>query len=223
MISEECTIPDAWQNKMFSITSTLNDNSSANFNKSISFGVSTAIWKEPDSFSSWRCHYVDNSSIVLKRCDICMRGSREGSGIQIDSFLQNSHCKIIYQKYASYAHPPPTNSNILRTLISGCIYNQIHKRRIQPLGGLLLSAFYSNRWMYFKNIYISWGFFFCSSFSTAISDDDNITFHCLLHKTINESLIYLHAIQGKLNMHAFILTAGHVLYIRLSDTLFPLY
>lgn len=87
LISEECTIPDAWQNKMFSITSTLNDNSSANFNKSISFGVSTAIWKEPDSFSSWRCHYVDNSSIVLKRYDICMRGSREGSGIQIDSFL----------------------------------------------------------------------------------------------------------------------------------------
>lgn len=139
MISEECTIPDAWQNKMFSITSTLNDNSSANFNKSISFGMSTAIWKEPDSFSSWRCHYVDNSSIVLKRYDICMRGSREGSGIQIDSF----------QKYALYTHPPPTNSNILRTLISGCIY-QIHKRRILPLGGLLLSAFYSNRWMFFK-------------------------------------------------------------------------
>lgn len=138
---------------MFSITSTLNDNSSAIFNKSISFGVSTAIWKEPDSFSSWRCHYVDNSSIVLKRYDICMRGSREGSGIQIDSFLQNSHCKITKNMPRT-----PTNSNILRTLISGCIYNQIHKRRILPLGGLLLSAFYSNRWMYFKNIYISWGF-----------------------------------------------------------------
>lgn len=55
--------------------------------------------------------------------------------------------------------------------------------------------------------------FLCSSFSTAISDDGNITFHCLLHKTINESLIYLHAIQGKLNMHAFILTAGHVLFV----------
>lgn len=71
-------MPFAWQNKMFSITSTLNSNSSAGSNKNISFGVSTAIWEEPDSFSSWRCHYVNNSSIVLKRYNICMRGSRGG-------------------------------------------------------------------------------------------------------------------------------------------------
>lgn len=139
---------------MFSITSTLNDNSSANFNKSISFGVSTAIWKEPDSFSSWRCHYVDNSSIVLKRYDICMRGSREGSGIQIDSFLQNSHCKITKNMPRTPTYPRRTQ--IFFGPLSAVAY--IIKYRILPLGGLLLSAFYSNRWMYFKNIYISWGF-----------------------------------------------------------------
>lgn len=87
-------MPFAWQNKMFSITSTLNSNSSASSNKNISFGVSTAIWEEPDSFSSWRCHYVDNSSIVLKRYNICMRGSIEGVGNKEFIYFFYSHCKI---------------------------------------------------------------------------------------------------------------------------------
>lgn len=144
---------------MFSITSTLNDNSSANFNKSISFGVSTAIWKEPDSFSSWRCHYVDNSSIVLKRYDICMHGSREGSGIQIDSFLQNSHCKITKNMPRTPTHPRRTQIFFGPLSAVAYIIKYINVEFSHSVD-LLLSAFYSNRWMYFKNIYISWVFFF---------------------------------------------------------------
>lgn len=103
LISEECTIPYAWQNKMFSITSTLNGNSSASVNKSISFGVSTAIWEEPDSFSSWRCHYVDNSSIVLKRYDICMRGSRGGRESRSIHFFK---IHIVKLPKIRLVHPP---------------------------------------------------------------------------------------------------------------------
>lgn len=66
---------------MFLIILILNDNLSVNFNKSIFFGVFIVIWKEFDSFSLWRCYYVDNSFIVLKRYDFCMFGFREGLGI----------------------------------------------------------------------------------------------------------------------------------------------
>lgn len=196
---------------MFSITSTLNDNSSANFNKSISFGVSTAIWKEPDSFSSWRCHYVDNSSIVLKRYDICMRGSREGSGILIDSFLQNSHCKITKNMPHTPTHPRRTQIFFGPLSAVAYIIKYINVEFCHSVDSCSVLFIQIDECSLKTFIFL--GFFLCSSFSTAISDDDNITFHCLLHKTINESLIYLHAIQGKLNMHAFILTAGHVLFV----------
>lgn len=142
---------------MFSITSTLNDNSSANFNKSISFGVSTAIWKEPDSFSSWRCHYVDNSSIVLKRYDICLRGSREGSGIQIDSFLQNSHCKITKNMPRTPTHPRRTQ--IFFEPLSAVAYikyiNVEFCHSVDSCSVLFIQIDECS----LKNIYISWGFF----------------------------------------------------------------
>lgn len=142
---------------MFSITSTLNDNSSANFNKSISFGVSTAIWKEPDSFSSWRCHYVDNSSIVLKRYVICMRGSREGSGILIDSFLQNSHCKITKNMPRTPTHPRRTQ--IFFEPLSAVAYikyiNVEFCHSVDSCSVLFIQIDKCS----LKNIYISWVFF----------------------------------------------------------------
>ena len=68
-ITELYTLPLAWQNKDYTVTTVSNGSSEAttgNF-QSVSFTSSTAVWEERNGLSSWRCHYTDEHIVVFKR------------------------------------------------------------------------------------------------------------------------------------------------------------
>nr|XP_022323719.1 uncharacterized protein LOC111124811 [Crassostrea virginica] len=66
--SELYTLPLAWQNKDYTVTTVSNGSSEASTGdfQSVSFTSSTAVWEERNGLSSWRCHYTDEHIVVFK-------------------------------------------------------------------------------------------------------------------------------------------------------------